>query len=229
MCLALSALFSFFRDLSISTGEWEVTMKSSAAAVFLCLGLALGLVSTNASAATLNVIGGQLVGASDVNVGGQLYDVEFVEGTCIGLFDGCDSASDFEFATIGGASQASQALFSQVLLDGGSGAFDSDPELTLGCESEIECRIITPYRISPFDTVTLFYVYPHNQSNNALDTVVAGTGGALAGISRTRDTSTEDNFVFAKWSVVPEPSSALLVGLGLVGLGAARRRESASR
>ncbi len=49
--------------------------------------LAVGLVlmAGGAQAATLNVIGGQLMGASDVLVYGILYDVQFPVGTCIAL------------------------------------------------------------------------------------------------------------------------------------------------
>jgi hypothetical protein len=36
----------------------------------------------------LNVVGGQLLGASNVDVGGNLFNVQFLDGTCIDLFDG---------------------------------------------------------------------------------------------------------------------------------------------
>jgi hypothetical protein len=49
------------------------------------------VLSSAASAATLIVdSNGILTGATGVNVGGTLYDVEFVDGSCIALFDGCD-------------------------------------------------------------------------------------------------------------------------------------------
>jgi hypothetical protein len=37
--------------------------------------------ASNAHAATLNVVDGQLMGAFGVDVGGSLYDVEFLDGT----------------------------------------------------------------------------------------------------------------------------------------------------
>ena len=68
-----------------------------------CLGtfLVLLALASPADAATLLVNGsGILLGAEGVNVGGTLYDVEFVDGTCIALFDGCDlAADDFTFTT----------------------------------------------------------------------------------------------------------------------------------
>ncbi|MFQ5329857.1 MAG: hypothetical protein ACE5D4_07705, partial [Thermodesulfobacteriota bacterium] len=95
----------------------------------LFLGLLAGiLIPLNASAATLDVSGGQLMGASGVNVGGTLYDVAFKAGSCFTLFGGC-TPSAFAFPSIGDAADvASSALLAQVFL----GPFDSDPRLTNG-------------------------------------------------------------------------------------------------
>jgi hypothetical protein len=38
--------------------------------------------------------GGELLGATGVNVAGTVYDVQIVEGTCVDLYDGCDDLSD---------------------------------------------------------------------------------------------------------------------------------------
>ena len=80
----------------------------------LILALAVPFVSSSAFAATLNIVGGQLMGASNVLVGGNSYDVQFIEGTCIDLYNGCDEASDFTFQTEAAAILASQALHEQV-------------------------------------------------------------------------------------------------------------------
>ena len=60
--------------------------------LFILVGIAtLGLTVASAQAANLSVNGsGLLTGANNVNVGGILYNVIFVDGSCIGLFDGCD-------------------------------------------------------------------------------------------------------------------------------------------
>ncbi len=78
--------------------------------------LAVGLVlmSSGAQAATLNVVGGQLMGASGVDVAGILFDVQVLDGSWITLFDGCDDPSDITFPT-----EASVILASQALLDQG--------------------------------------------------------------------------------------------------------------
>ena len=124
------------------------------------LAAVLVLMASGAQAATLNVIGGQLMGASDVLVDGSLYDVQFLDGTCIDLYNGCDEASDFTFQTFAASLLASQALLDQVFLDGVSGLFDSVPNLTAGCntglepENVTECSAFTP---SPF----MAYRAPH--------------------------------------------------------------------
>jgi len=47
---------------------------------------------------TLIVNGGQLEGATGVDVGGTLYDVEFLDGTCVTLYMGCDSVDGFHLS-----------------------------------------------------------------------------------------------------------------------------------
>ena len=113
--------------------------------VFLSTFFAITVMSGGvAGAATLNVVGGQLVGASGVSVGGALYDVEFVDGTCIDLFDGCDSPADSDFTTAGEITQALHALLSQVFIDGELGDFDSSPQLTAGCSILDVCEVLHP-------------------------------------------------------------------------------------
>ena len=87
-----------------------------------------------------------LTGARNVLVDGALYDVDFKRGTCIDLFSGCDDPSDFLFRTPSEAVAAATAL-SNLVLDGVAGNFDSEPNLTEGCDFPplTTCAIITPY------------------------------------------------------------------------------------
>jgi hypothetical protein len=103
------------------------------------------LAASNTSAATLNVVGGQLLGASGVIVDGSSYNVGFLDGTCIALYGGCDEVSDFTFQSSSAAELASLALLDQVFIDGSAGSFDSDPEFTNGCTSAALCGGVTPY------------------------------------------------------------------------------------
>jgi hypothetical protein len=181
--------------------------------------LAAGLVAS-AHAAVLLVSGGELTGALGVNVGGTLYDVQFVEGTCETLFSGCDEASDFAFSPFS-VELAAQALMDQVLLDTAQGSFDSASDLTFGCESNNGCLIYTPYAAPLAGLVVVEYAL--NSNFEFADGVGSfGNGSSL-------DTTFEGFAVYARWlpaATVPEPGSLALFGLGLFGLAWRLRKNS---
>jgi len=121
-----------------------------------------GVLAGAAQAATLNVVGGQLMGASNVLVDGNLYDVQFLDGNCFDLYNGCAALTGvFPFnARIDGSdadnaeavriqNAVSQALLDQVFLDGVEGLFDSDPSLTNGCALSGFCQVATPFESFP--------------------------------------------------------------------------------
>jgi hypothetical protein len=193
-----------------------------------------------AGAATLNVVGGILYGASGVDVGGTLYDVEFVDGTCIDLFNGCDELSDFTFKTEAAAALASLALVDQVFRDVALGDFDSDPLLTNGCEVPANggslCIVDTPYIFFASDDVTSpaygiydigdhvgiwyavndHFAYPVHQPQPTLSEY----------IDVNRDLYLTSTETYAVWSSIPEPNTALLLGIGLIGMSLRRRDSS---
>jgi hypothetical protein len=86
---------------------------------------------------------GEVIGATDVELLGGLWDVVFINGHCPDLFDGCETAEDFDFQTAEDAAAASRAIMEQVLLDGPQGQFDSQPHLTRGCSDLFLCGVIT--------------------------------------------------------------------------------------
>ncbi len=96
--------------------------------------------------ATPTVVGGLLVGATNINVGGTLFDVDFVDGTCVALFTGCDNAvADFDFTNSATATTAGQALLDQIFQDSIEGAFDTDPTLTLAGGGSLFLQALIPF------------------------------------------------------------------------------------
>lgn len=197
-------------------------MKSVARFALLLIGLLTPMVAL--AAPTLRVdINGILTGADNVQVGGNVYNVVFVDGTCAGLFSGCDELADFTFQNVTGAAAAAKALLDQVLLDGPAGNFDTDPLLTLGCPGVVVfCDILTPYDLA------LSMV---GADNAILET---GPNGDqlrfVTGLNPTQDTSDFSGSVFAVWhltsTAVPLPGTVVLLGLGVAALGLVRRKRA---
>ncbi len=178
------------------------------------LAAALVLMAGGAQAATLNVIGGQLYGASGVDVGGTLYDVEFLDGSCITLFTGCDDASDFTFQSQAAALLASQALLDQVFFEGVT-LFDWLPPSVTGCmPTNTGCSSYTPYQLD--GTTDVYVSYAFRNLLSGMEGV--GGGGVPTPLPIALDTIISSGDNYAVWSLVPEPSTALLIGLGLTGL-----------
>lgn len=200
---------------STPNGHWPLRATVGTLASFIVV---LLMAASSASAATPTVSGGQLLGASGVVVDGSSFDIAFLDGTCISLYNGCDAVSDFTFQTSAAALLASQALLDQVFLDGAN-LFDTTPALTFGCTSVTNCIALTPYGFTS-GAVSVLIARALNG---------AGPGGNSAGAAfattPTQDLTPSPNVVYAVWTPVPEPGSALLMGLGLIGLSIRNRRE----
>ena len=180
-----------------------------------------------AGAATLNVVGGQIVGASGVEVGGILYNVEFVDGfgaptNCAPFFSGCDEPSDFAFTDPAIGSAAMQALVDQVFPnrmvgDPPLGSFDSNPDLIFGCNGGAHCAVFTPGVLPASPANPFGMLAAINFPNSDPDLVVDYASIGVSILDRYHS--------WARWSAtpIPEPTTAVLVGLGLIGLGVRSR------
>ena len=162
---------------------------------------------------------GSLLGAQHIEVEGSFFDVLFVDGTCMSVFDGCGASSDFFFNTQSDSLAASQALLDHVFLDRSDGNFDSNPALTVGCSVREACLVLTPYRFTPEVNYATSASNHDDEYNDRTE---------KPGLAASSDTSDSSTFVWAVWSSpvsVPEPGTLTLFGIGLLGMGLARRRK----
>ena len=193
------------------------------------------------NAATVVMSGGQLMGATGVEVNGASYDVAFLEGSCNSLYNGC---TGLPFTTSSESVAASQALLDQVIQPQGISA--GTPYLVNGIGAGVVgsaiwgARIMTPTLESWGSVLAL-----------ALVTLGAAPGWvalpcAGLGCGYTADTSsptspylgdspigsTLGDEVFAVWtpaavSAVPLPAAAWLFGSALLGLIGYSKRKGA--
>lgn len=175
----------------------------------------------------LQVENGILTGATDVEVNGSLFDVNFLDGTCPQLYSGCDASEDFIFNTSDSARQASLALLTQVFVDGQDGLFDSQGGLISGCSFAPVCVVKTVFERS--NNLINMQTVQNRAAGGAADTL--GVDSTLFNLG------TSSGSTFAVWSkassVTPiqvnEPVSASLLMLGLFGLSIRHRKKAANR
>lgn len=192
--------------------------------------------SATLSAAVLDVQGGILKGAFSVNVNGNLYDVSFEEGSCIGLFSGCDDASDFFFpvpdtsvTTLNNseANAASQALLDQVFVDSALEQFDSDASLSFGCD-HVLCDVFTPVFVETGGTsITAIFARNYDDPSGAADTTGTVFGRPVSADTGPVPFAGADTSIFAVWSnstVIPIPPTVWLFCSGFLGLAMVSRR-----
>jgi len=210
----------------------KIMIRRFAASIAIVLGIAS---VSPAHAATLDVQGGQLVGAFGVNVSGTLYDVQFLDGTCVAIFSGCDNAAaDFDFGSVANADAAAQALLDQVFLDAPSGNFDSEPNLTAGITNSTYGYAFIPVST---DGVSVGFSYVRNGDNITFADLISPNDGNCTSPGGCGDLVTDDLgqssiYTWARFTPSPVPIAAIFpifaVVMGLFGFVGWRRRRAAA-
>jgi hypothetical protein len=161
-----------------------------------------------------------LLGADNVEVNGSFYNVRFLDGTCIALFNGCDASEDFLFGTLEDAQAASESLLTQIFPD--ESVFGFYPELTYGCSYLGVCKVYTVYSVTRYDAVQATFA---GISHIAHNTVFVSSY-----LEWDDDTSVDGTRVFAVWSRPVEasaPGTAMVLLMGIAGLIVSQRRKQA--
>jgi len=181
----------------------------------LLVALLLFLTTHNAASTVLETTGSFLTGATEVNVGGVMYDVSFINDSATNIFG---AIPVFDAVTKIEADNFSLALIEQVLI----GSY-SIPSNIFGCEGSYDCHINTPYGVD-------------KDAGSGIDLILASQvdmGGYSLDSNDVQDAAWErinwvpgGQTVYADWRVatVPEPTTFTLLGLGLLGLGFTRRK-----
>jgi len=191
---------------------------------YLIFILSIAVYSQSLWSATLNVLGGELVGASGVVVDGETYDVEFLDGTCVDVFNGCDEASDFVFQTALLADMASQSLVDQVFGGSNAGsAYDLRPAFTRGIVGTFQGFIMTPFS---FDSNFVKLDGAANSFFEDGDVNICLLGMCIQPL--TQDLEQINNVTYAVWTptAIPVPAAIWLFGTALIGLVGLNRRKS---
>lgn len=165
----------------------------------------------SAQAAMITESGGFMTGATGINVGGKLYDMELKDGTCVLLFGGCDEQSDFPFDAAG-TQEALTELLDLITVS----MFVNAPDKITGCAASIyqSCVIETPYNVFDAFNIQLDELVIFSYADPLI------TQGVF--LPPSFDTSSASHVVYALWTAqptrtIPEPSSLLLIGMGLLG------------
>ena len=193
--------------------------------VTICL-VALWGGSQAAEAATLTTSGSLITGATDIVVGSSTYDVSFGDGTCSGLFGGCDAQSDFPFGNVTDALAAMDALDTLFISSSVSVA-----EAFNGCSGGgfniSGCLIYTPYKLNSGGVDPSLDVAQIQFLENVTN-IVGMLSSTASVLDNTVNPNFGDNATYAVWTLtaaVPVPASVWLFGSGLLGLiGIARRK-----
>lgn len=177
---------------------------------------------------TWNADNTQVTGATGLEMDGMLFDMEFLGGSCIDSFSGCDENSDFLIAGAGGKTHADlmpvfyDAFISEVIFSDND-SLDANPSLAFGCQARFHCFTLAPIQLVGSVVVDTTWVRNNVVPNDLYDAVTDR-------LPRLNSGTTED----ANWArftkkaaSVPESGTLALLAIGLAGLGMSRKSQAA--
>ncbi len=203
-----------------------------------------GVTQANA-AVTYTVENGNLMSAQGIDVGGALYNVEFLDGKFEDLF----TVSELRphaigagyyvfpepFETYEDIQPFGQALLDQVFVDTAAYAWDSVPSLVNGCSHPTTCEMIIPFMVSSLPDGGTNGVHVYNSATDTTNVSFQTQVGdfiVLSGVDTDYPTDQFSHRTFAKFSQqsvspVPEAPNFVLLAVGsLMLLGMGRRRRN---
>lgn len=191
-------------------------VKNFIRAIAVIVGVVVAGQPLHSEAAGLVLDNGQLVGATDVNVGTETFSAFFVAGTCADAFGVCDD-SQFAFDNLDDAGAGARAIEEAVLI----GAFDDDPELVSGCNNLNNCTFTIPFGINVVngeEVIEFVNLFNISREPGELDEDFFGNGFLLDPLTNFADIG---NRVFVRFEptvqAIPLPATSLLLLSALLG------------
>lgn len=192
------------------------------------------LLSTGAAATPMLTTdgSGNVTGATGLEADGATYSMEFVDGSCIELFDGCDSNADFIVPGTGDVTHGAlldtfyDAFIAPIRSSFDPDSLDAAPWLAIGCDDQLVCNTFAPIKVESVVLVTTGRFLNFHSAQDSRDEAPEAVDSNIAGSSSLFPSANYARFSL-ETVTVPLPGTLPLVALGLLVLGLRRKGKTA--